>query len=152
METEQLAQADGHIGVAGEVIVDLQGIAQGPQPGKGGREVPDRRVPGGVGHHGQLVGEEHLFPQAHNEAAAAGGEVRPGLPAALDLVGYGGVLDDGPGDELGKEGDVETQPEGVALDLRRPHGHVKDIAQGLEGEEGDADGQADHRNRGVEPR
>ena len=27
METEQLAQADGHIGVAGEVIVDLQGIA-----------------------------------------------------------------------------------------------------------------------------
>ena len=32
METEQLAQADGHIGIAGEVKVDLKGVGKNTKP------------------------------------------------------------------------------------------------------------------------
>ena len=151
METEHPPQADGHVRVAGEVVVDLKGIAQGAQPGHGGRELSAGHAPGGVGHGGQLVGEEDLFPQPHHEAAAPGGEIPPVLPAVEDLIGHGGVFHDGPRHQLGEEGDVEPQPQGIALDLCLAHSNVEDVAHGLEGEEGDADGQLDHRDGHIEP-
>ena len=106
VEAEHLAKADGHVGVAGEIVVDLQGVAQGAQPGEGGGQaVPLAKGP--VGHHRQLVGEEHLLAQTHDKPAAPGGEVRPGLFAVVDLLGHRLILDDGAGDELGEEGDVK---------------------------------------------
>ena len=95
-------QADGHVGVAGEIVVDLQGVAQGAQPGEGGGQaVPQAEGP--VGHHGQLVGQEHLLAQAHDEPAAPGGEVRPGLFAVVDLLATVSYLTMGPAMSWGKK-------------------------------------------------
>ena len=147
VEAEHLAQADGHVGVAGEVIVDLEGVADGAQPGKGGGEVPrPLQQEGPVGHQGQLVGDEHLLPQSGDEPGAAGGEVVPGLLPVVDLVGHRLILDDGAGDELGEEGDVQPHLQGGALHMAPAPLHVQHVAQGLEGEEGDTDGQLNARD------
>ena len=146
MKAKHPAQADGHVGVAGKVKVDLKGIAQRAQPGEGHGQADAHRPPGGVGNAGQLVGQQYLLPQPHHEPAAPGGEIRPVLPAVEDLFRDGGVFDDGPGDELGKEGDIQPQVRKAALDTGLAPGHVKDVAHGLEGKKGDADGQANDRN------
>jgi len=145
VEAEHLAKADGHVGVAGEIVVDLQGVAQGAQPGEGGGQaVPLAKGP--VGHHRQLVGEEHLLAQTHDKPAAPGGEVRPDLFAVVDLLGHCLILDDGAGDELGEKGDVKPHLQGRALHLPPVPVDVQHIAQGLEGKEGDADGQLNTGN------
>ena len=72
---------------------------------------------GEIGRHRQLVCQDDLFAQAHQEAAHPGGAVRPGLPAAVDLLRYRLILDDGTGDELGEEGDVQGDLQRIALDL-----------------------------------
>ena len=145
VEAKHLAQADGHVGVAGEIVVDLQGVAQGAQPGERGRQaVPQAEGP--VGHHRQLVGEEHLLAQTHDKPAAPGGEVRPDLFAVVDLLGHCLILDDGAGDELGEKGDVKPHLQGRALHLPPVPVDVQHIAQGLEGKEGDADGQLNTGN------
>ena len=136
--------AIGLVGIAGEVVVDLEGVADGADPGQGGGQGGGVHGKDPVGHHCHLVGDEHLFAQAHEKAGASGGEVRPGLPATVDLAGHGGVFHDGPGNKLGEEGDVEAQVQGGPLDLRFPGGHIQHVAEGLEGEEGDADGQLDN--------
>ena len=99
-----------------------------------------------------MVGQEDLFPQPHHEAATAGREVRPALPAAAELGGHGGILHDGPGDELGEEGDIEPQGKGTPLDLRFPHSHIQHIAQGLKSKKGDANGQLDYWDGKVPPK
>ena len=107
-------------------------------------------VKGGVGHDGQLVGQDDLLPQAHQEALDAGGEVIPVLPAVENLLGHRLILHNGAGDELGEEGDVEPHVEQALLGLAAAPGHVQHIAHGLEGEEGDADGQVDDGHRQLE--
>ena len=143
VEAEHPPQADGHIGIAGEIVINLHGVAQGAQPREGGGKASRLHSEGPVGHHGHLVGDEHLFPQSGEEAHTAGGNIGPALLAAVDLLGHRLIFDDGPGNELGEEGDVEAHLEGGALNLSPAPGHVQDVAQGLEGKEGDADGQAD---------
>ena len=64
-----------------------------------------------------------------------------------DLGGDVGAADDGTRDELGKEGDIEQDGEEIPLDPARIPVDIDHIAEALEGEEGDADGQADLRHR-----
>ena len=141
VEAEHAAKADGHVGVAGEVAVNLQRIAHRPQPREGGGGGVSGK--GCVGHGGQLVGQQHLFGKADEEPVDAFGEVRPVFLPVEQLVGHRLVLDDGPRHQLGEKGDVQAGVQRVFLHLRVPPGHVEDIAHGLKGEEGDADGQRD---------
>ena len=106
---------------------------------------------GKVGYHRQLVCQDDLLAQAHQEAAYPGGAVLPGLPAAVDLFRHRLVLDDGTGDELGEEGDVQGHFQRIALDLAPIPVHIQHIAHGLEGEKGDAEGELDHRDGEGEP-
>ena len=143
LEAEHAPQADGHVAVAGEVEVDLQAVAQRPQPGH-----PDVQLLGGGGKHQVRhaaggVGQKQLLPQAqHKPAHTVGGELRGGLPV-VDLVRHIVVDDDGPGDELGEEGDIQRQLHdafGAHLPVTV---HVDHIGQALEREKGDADRQGD---------
>src|SRR5699024_5824159 len=60
------AQAPGHIGVAAEVDVDLQGVGQNAAPG--GQGTGGRGVGGGlVPQQGELVGQQDLFGQTDGE-------------------------------------------------------------------------------------
>ena len=69
--------------------------------------------------------------------------------ADLDRLLHFFVSDNGAGDELGEEGDVETHIEGIFLFLRLAVVDVKQIGHELEGEEGNADGQSDADERKI---
>ena len=61
----------------------------------------------------------------------------------LQLVVQVLVLDNGPGDELGEQGDEGAEGDDVLLAAGVPPVHVDGVAHGLEGIEGDADGQGE---------
>ena len=145
VEAEHSPEADGHIGIGGEIEVDLEGVRHRAQP----RE-EHRGHNGGKGRirdprHG--VRQQHLLAEAEEEAHRAGGEFGDGLMPLVDLLRDGGVAHDGTGDELRKEGDIERELERVALHRGVAAVHVNDVAQALKGEEGDADGQRHLRHR-----
>ena len=139
VEAEHTTHADGHVAVPGEVEVNLQGVGQGPQPGHGGGGRVG--VEGAVGHQGHGVGQDALLPKAHDQAGHAVAEVRPGGDAVVNLQGHGLIADDRPGDELGEEGHVQPHIQHAALGGGFAPVDVDDVAHGLEGVEGDADGQ-----------
>ena len=151
MEAEHTPHADGHIRVAGEVKVNLHGIAHRPQPGHPGGEFPGLQAVGEVGHHRKLIGQKDFFAQAHQKAAHPHGEVGPVLPPAVDLLGHRLVFDDGPGDELGEKGDVQGHLQWVALYLAPVPVHVQYIGEGLKGEKRDPQGQLDARDEKLGP-
>ena len=141
LEAQHPPQADGHIRIAGEIEIDLEGEGDGPQPGV-------RHGEGG-GIHGLVhvpqgsygVGQDDFFPQALDEAPHAGGEGGTGDPPVGELRRDIPVPHDGPGDELGEEGDEGAEADVIPLGLHLAPVHVDGIAHGLEGIEGDADGQ-----------
>ena len=146
-EAKHLPQTDGHVGVSGEIIVELKAVAQRPQPGHGGGE--DGGVTGKhpVGHHRHLVCQKDFFGKTDQKPGTPGGKIRPGLHAVVNLVGYVGILYNGARNELGEEGDIEAQGKGGALDLRSAHGHIQHVAQSLKGKKGDTDGQLNDGDR-----
>lgn len=145
LKAKHAPQADSHVGIAGEIIIDLQRVADAAQPGQGGGQtVP--RAESGVGDQGQLIAQQHLLAKPGEKAAYTGGKQSPALPGGLQLVGHRFVLDDRPGDQLGKKGDVQADGQKAALGLLSAAGNVDDVAQRLKGEEGNADGQSDGGN------
>ena len=144
-EAEHPAQADGHVAVAGEIEVDLQGVTHRPQPGQPQVQLPRRHGEHRVRHPPGGVGQQQLFGKARDEPPQPRqGQLRRQGPA-VDLPGHVVVLDDGPRDELGKKGDVQQQPaQAFGARVRVPV-HVQGVAQPLEGEKGDADGQGQPR-------
>ena len=147
MEAEGLAQADGHIAVSTEVIIDLQQIGDSADPGghniQIGSAVIEDVIRGGA--HG--VGDQHLLAKTRDEPAQAEGNAAHIHSPVVDLVGNILIPDNGACDQLGEEGDVQQNLKVVSLHRHIVPIDIDHIAQRLEGEEGDADGQADGRNR-----
>ncbi len=59
------------------------------------------------------------------------------------------VLHDGPGDELGEHGHVHPEVQEVPLHLSLAPVHIDGVGHGLEGVEGDADGQPQGEQRDL---
>ena len=57
------------------------------------------------------------------------------------LVGNGGVTDDRPGNQLGKQGDIGAKIDDVPLGLDLSTVYINGVGHGLEGVKGDANGQ-----------
>ncbi len=146
-EAHQQGEADGDVGVAGEVAVDLGRV------GVGGEDQvrPAERLgdaEGGVDDDpAEVVGDHHLLDQAEAdqpEAGADGDVLR--VTGARQLGDELAGADDRAGDQVGEEGEVDAdvQQRGrlelAALDVD----HVGDR---LEGEEADPDRQRDREQR-----
>ena len=144
-EAEQAAEADGHVGVAREIEVDLQRVADHGQPGERRGELGGRQREDLVGGSGHDVGHEHLLGQTHDEAPGAVGEVGTTNRARGQLRRDVAVADDRAGDELWKEQQVERGRHRPLLRHRVATLHVDHVRDGVEGEERDADGQRDGR-------
>ena len=143
LEAQHPPQAHGHVGVAGEVEVELEGEGQHPQPGPQDGELPGGHGLVGVPQHPDVVGQQDLFPQADDEDVDAIGELLHRVAPLVHLVGQFLVLQDGPGDELGEEGDEGAEVHHAPLDLGIPPVDIHRVGHGLEGVEGDADGQGE---------
>ena len=142
-ESEDGAESDRHVGVATEVVVDLEGVANRSQPSGHAVQLVDRLVEDFVGDGSQGVGEKDLLGESHDEAFHAVGYFLEVHGSVLDLVSYVVVLDDRPCHQLREEGDVESEFVDVLLRLDFLPIDVHNVADGLEGIEGDADGHDD---------
>ena len=150
LKAEHTAKAGGHVGVAGEVEVQLEGEGHHAQPRTGHGELfrGERLV--AVPEHTHIVGDEQFLGQTYHEDLHAGGELVRGGGTRVDLIAQILVFDDGAGDELGEQGDKSAEVENGALGTGVAPVHIHGVAHGLEGVEGDADGQMDAQNGGVD--
>ena len=147
-EAEHVAQADGHIGIAGEVKIDLQGVEQNTTP------VAQHRV-AGVGEEilaGQTagVGEYHFFCKTYHEAPQTGVDLGNGDTAVLHLLFHFHIPHDGSGHQLGEQADIQQHLAESELGLTLAPVNIDDIGHGLEGVEADAQRQGDLRHRNIQ--
>ena len=89
------------------------------------------------------VGDQHLLRQADDEDAGADRRAAQRVPARIQLARDGLVADDGPGDQLREQGDVERDLDRIAIGPEPAPVDVDDVGQAVEGEEGDAQRQMD---------
>ena len=149
-EAEDAPKADGHVAVAGEIEIDVQHAGGGVEPVKeygavGARlERRDKLV--------KDVRQQDLFAQPQYEAPRAGGDVREGMGAMLQLRGNVRVAHDGAGDELREHGDIGGKVDEITLRLHVAAVDVHHIAEDLKGVEADADGQRHAEQRNMQPR
>ena len=149
LETEELGGTDGDVGVPGEVAVDLKGEEDGTEDECGAGEglgVAEAHVD--VGRTG--VGNDDLLEHAPEDEAhavapllivegAGRGDLRQEVGGPLDGSRY----------ELGEEGNEGCKGDGVAGGLEVAAVDVDGVGEGLEGVEGDANGQNDLQGGGV---
>ena len=156
-DAEEIAEADGHIAVAGKIEINLVGVAEDAEPcAKSGKM--RGLFPGGIDDGGDGVGEEDFFHHADGEEGPA--DVEPaGAVVVVEIIEIGFHLakaDDGAGYELRKERDVTGEFPEIARGSDDAAVGVNHIADGVEGIKGNADGKNDvERGRvdgNVEPR
>ena len=103
-KTERFRQSDSHIGIAGEIEIDLQCVKNRRRPAKDGRQFADGTLQDLIDREAERVCQQDLFPQSVTEALQAGDGIReaqcPVFEVRLDIP----VFDDRPGDELREEG------------------------------------------------
>ena len=107
-EAEHAREPDRHVGIAGEIEIDLEGEEQHARPGlreaKGANVMREDQIRAA----GERIGEEQLLHDAEHEARKAHDKVvdvgvRHRLELARDVV----IFDDRAGEQLGKEKDVK---------------------------------------------
>ena len=143
-ETKNPAQADGHIGVAGKVKVDLKAEGQQAHPAARRRQRPGslgRQL--GIPQSADGVRQQHFFSKAHTEPAGSQGKVLRAVDPVIQVLCHGLVLDDRPCDQLREHGDEGAEADDVPLHRGILPVDVDGVAHGLEGKEGNADWQWD---------
>ena len=145
VEAEHPAQADGHVTVPGEIEVDLQGVAEGAQPGQADVQLLGLGGKHQVRHAAHRVGDEQLFGKPQNKPADALGSERGADLPLVDLLGHVVVLDNGPCNKLGEKGNVQRQLDKAPGRLAPVPVDVDHVGETLEGEKGNAHRQGNAR-------
>ena len=147
MEPHDFAQADGHVGVAREIEIELHGVGDDGDPGSasahGGQIACKQCVHLATNH----IRNQNFLGKPYHKAVKTLQTLRPALLPVADFVRNVAVAHNGAGDELGEHDDVEHivgEPLHRLVDIAVGIDHVGD---GLEREKGDADGQQHLRHR-----
>ena len=139
-EAQHAAQAKGHVGVAGKIKKDGQGIGDQTKPGDSGTDRRGISCEDLVGGDGETVGDEDLFGQANNEAADAQrniGQVDPELEqAGFDVL----IAGDGTLDQFGKHHQIGGEVEDVLFGLFGASMDIENVGKSGKGQVGDAEG------------
>ena len=146
-EAHAVGHAQGHVGVGGEITVDLEG--KGHRCSHHLHRAKGLRCPeDGVDQHRQSVSQHHFLKGTPQKAHQT-------LPELVPVKGVrfpelGGKLPrptDGAGHYLGEEGEKQGMEQEISLGLRLAPPYVDYIAHGLEEVEGDT-----HRQHNVQYR
>ncbi len=147
VEAEHQAQADGHIRIAGEIIVDLQHEQHRTEPasqhshlGEVAVHILHQQRTGNICHRNLLEQTDAKPGNAMADVVGIGG-------AVTDLPGHIGIADDGTGYQLEVHGHIHDKPQEGRLGLDIAAIDIHDIGDHLEGVEADADGQRELRDR-----
>ena len=158
MQAQHFAHADGHVGICGEIQVNVQGISCKTQPGTGhgkiGQQFCIGRKLGGIGNGGVCedqgigqgttgVGKECLLGKAHAEPGNTPGHFRLSGLTAEQLLVNGLIADDGAGYALVEQRCVKQHIPVTLLGAGILTVHIHNISQKLEGVERDTNGQCD---------
>ena len=143
-EPEHQRQPDRHVGIAGEIEVDLQRICTGGDPRLGRRQRrADCLAEQRIGDHRQRVRQRHLLRHADHEQHEAARQILPHRrPARIepelmdDLV----VTDNRPSNELREERDEHAEVE-ETVDVPITASQIDQVRDLLEHEEADAERQ-----------
>ncbi len=157
IDPEHQGQPHRHVGIRGEIEVELEGVAKGTHPRVESGEashslrigIEDRASDGP--HH---VGEDDLLREPDAEQGKPGGHpVRPQGTAPAKLRNHLVMVEDRPGDEVGEVGDEREVLKEVGL-VGRPGIGVDQERDLSEREEGDPERKEDleGRNRETEGR
>ena len=141
MESQAASHADGHVGIARKVEIDLEGEGDDADPRAGGAEVVERTAKKLVDNFRELVGEEHFLAQTDQETISSFGKIGGADVAIANFFGHSAVAHDGAGHQLREHGDIEEQAAETILRGRFLAVHVDEVRHGLKGVEADADGQ-----------
>ena len=158
MQAQHVTHADGHVGVSGEVQIDVQTVGDDAQPGACHRQLSQGLQIGcelgrigqhtvsqdqGISQCAAGVGQQALFGKTGAEPGNTLGPLGLSGCAAEQIVVDGLVADDGTGDALVEQSGIQQHVPVALLGLGILPVYVDDISQQLEGVEGNADGQRD---------
>ena len=144
VEAHQHRYADGYVGIAREVGIDLERVAE-----YGAEILEARKQHGIVEHpvdevHCDVVAQYYLFYQAVKNPEHRDAELFPAEePRPVHLRDEFAGTDDRPGHELGEETDEESEIQDVVNRLQLSLIDVDGVADDLEGKERDAHRQHD---------
>ena len=151
LDVEHQRNARRHVAIAGEVEIQLEGIADGDEP-RFRRVERQRGSKASIHRDGKGIGDDDLFHQAAGEGVKPRREVIE-VEAAVFRVGKLGddfaVQHDRTGDELGEERDKQRVIQNVIARHGAPIA-VDDIGKLLKGEERDAQRECDAVERQVQ--
>ena len=132
-KAEHPAQADGHVGVPGKIIVNLEAVQNHGQPYRNRAQLFQGQVKHTVHHLAEHVGKYHFLHQAvHktlNTICVHGQALLPVPNLRFQLM----ILDNGTGKYLGKQRDIQRQTKHISLGgILSPEG-IRQVGDGLEG-------------------
>ena len=143
VEAEHLSHADRHIRVAGEIEVDLEGIADDACPGTDHAHPAVPQSTDCFKDCTGAVGKKHLLGKTRHEADHAFIEAVNGMIPVFQLLCDITVADNRAGDQLREHGDIGAEADGTSLRVGVMAEDIDRIGHCLECIEADADRQAD---------
>ena len=147
MEAEHPPETDGHIGITGKVIVDLQRIEHRPEPGAKhsnlGQVTVHIRGQQRTGH----IGHRDLFEQTDAESGNTPADVAGTSGSMVDLIGHIGITHDRPRHQLEIHRHIHNKAQKAFLSLDLSAVDIHHIGDGLESVEADTDGKCETRLR-----
>ncbi len=144
-DAEHPRHADRHVGIAGEVEIDLQRVGDRADPGADEIHFARRRPEHGIGDRRDIVRDHHLLEQPMGEPRHAGGEIVDRQARANEVADHVAEPDDRTRDQVRKEALIGGIARKVLLGLYLAPAHIHQVRDGLEHEERDARRQRDAR-------
>ena len=149
METENPAQADGHVGISGKIKIDVEHKGHRVQPVE--QYALFARYPEQFRQLAQLIGKNDFLGQAHQETADTVGQIFKGRSTVFQFSGHVHIPDNGACNQLGEQRHISTEGNGVMLCRYIAPVHIHRIAHALERIEADTDGQGQPQQRSRQP-
>ena len=149
MESEHSPQTNCHVGIPGEIVINLERIRQRAQPRHCNRQLASGKFERRVRDNAHRVGNQHLFSQTNDEPANAVGEIVKRRLAFMNLVSDGFVTNNRAGNQLWEKRNVQSHVERVLLRLTFAAIDVDNVGNRLKRKERNPDRQHDFWNRNV---
>ena len=149
MESENFSETYRHIGIAGEVIINLDREHKNAEPDRGGASCC--KVTGKISF-GELAGnvcDKDFFCKTNKESCCSAPDILEVFTAVVNFHRNVGVSYDRTRNELGIERNIHEEFHIVMLGFNVALINVNSIAEGLEGIEAYTDRKREFRNRKI---
>jgi len=149
MEAENFSETYCHIGIAGEIVIDLDREHKNAEPDRSCASC--RKVAGKIGF-GKLAGnvcDKDLFCKTNKESCGSAPDILEAFAAVVNFKGNVRISYYRTRNELGIERNIHEEFHIVMLGFNVAFININSIAEGLEGIEAYTDRKREFRNRNI---